>query len=92
MATMQLFLKQKKRILKVMWTLKINCDKPKILIFGTRRDQHFNFNLDSHKINIYADFNKSYVDIATFMNATSYCLLELDYNFSNDCVIILEHS
>ena len=32
--------------------------KLKIMIFGTRQDQRFNFNLGSHKIDICTDFKK----------------------------------
>ena len=39
-----------------LWHLSINFDKTKIMIFGTRQDQHFNFNLGGHKIDICTDF------------------------------------
>ena len=35
-----------------LWHLSIYFDKTKIMIFGTRQDQRFNFNLGGHKIDI----------------------------------------
>ena len=35
-----------------LWHLSINFDKTKIMVFGTRQDQRFNFNLGGHKIDI----------------------------------------
>ena len=34
----------------------INFDKTKTMIFGTRQDQRFYFNLGGHKLDIYTDF------------------------------------
>ena len=39
-----------------LWHLSVNFDKTKIMIFGTRLDQRFNFNLGGHKIDICIDF------------------------------------
>ena len=39
-----------------LWHLAINFDKTKFLIFGTRQDQRFNFNLGGHQIDICTDF------------------------------------
>ena len=39
-----------------LWHLSVNFDKTKIMIFGTRQDQRFNFNLGGHKIDICTDF------------------------------------
>ena len=39
-----------------LWHLSINFDKTYIMIFGTRQDQRFNFNLGDHKIDICTDF------------------------------------
>ena len=39
-----------------LWHLSIKFDKTKIMIFGTRQDQHFNFDLGGHKIDICTDF------------------------------------
>ena len=39
-----------------LWHLSINFDKTKIMIFGTRQDQRFNFNIGGHKIDICTDF------------------------------------
>ena len=39
-----------------LWHLSINFDKTKIMIFDTRQDQRFNFNLGGHKIDICTDF------------------------------------
>ena len=39
-----------------LWHLSINFDKFKFMIFGTRQDQRFNFNLGCHKIDICTDF------------------------------------
>ena len=39
-----------------LWNLSVNFDKTKIMIFGTRQDQRFNFNLGGHKIDICTDF------------------------------------
>ena len=39
-----------------LWHLSINFDKTKIMIFGTRKDQRFNFNLGGHKSEICTDF------------------------------------
>ena len=39
-----------------LWHLSVNFDKTKIMIFGTRHDQRFNFNLGGHKIDICTDF------------------------------------
>ena len=38
-----------------LWHLSINFDKTKIMIFWPRQDQHFNFNLGGHKIDICTD-------------------------------------
>ena len=35
-----------------LWHLSINFDKTKIMIFGTRQNQRFNFNPGGHKIDI----------------------------------------
>ena len=37
------------------WHLNINYDKTKIIIFGTRRDQNFDFHLGGHQIDICTD-------------------------------------
>ena len=39
-----------------LWHLSVNFDKTKIMIFGTRQDQRFNFKLGGHKIDICTDF------------------------------------
>ena len=39
-----------------LWHLSINFDETKIMKFGTRQDQRFNFNLGGHKIDICTDF------------------------------------
>ena len=39
-----------------LWHLSVNFDETKIMIFGTRQDQRFNFNLGGHKIDICTDF------------------------------------
>ena len=39
-----------------LWHLSINFDKTKIMIFGTRQDQRFNFYLGGHKIDICTDY------------------------------------
>ena len=39
-----------------LWHLYVNLDKTKIMIFGTRQGQRFNFNLGGHKIDICTDF------------------------------------
>ena len=39
-----------------LWHLSINFDKTKIMSFGPRQDQHSNFNLGGHKIDICTDF------------------------------------
>ena len=39
-----------------LWHLSINFDRTKIMIFGTRQDQRFNFNLGGHKIDICSGF------------------------------------
>ena len=39
-----------------MWRLDINYDKPKILIFGTRNDDRFDFKVDENKIQICKEF------------------------------------
>ena len=39
-----------------LWDLSINFDKTKIIIFGTRQDQRFNFDLGGHQIDICTDF------------------------------------
>ena len=38
-----------------LWHLNINYDKTKIIIFGTRRDQNFDFHLSGHQIDICTD-------------------------------------
>ena len=38
-----------------LWHLSINFDKTKIMIFGTRQDQSFNFNLGGQRIDICTD-------------------------------------
>ena len=43
-----------------LWHLSINFDKTKSMIFGTRQDQRFNFNLCGHKIDICTYFNWFY--------------------------------
>ena len=39
-----------------LWHLSINFDKNKIMTFGTRQDQRFNYNLGGHNIDICTDF------------------------------------
>ena len=39
-----------------LWQPSVNFDKTKTMIFGTRQDQRFNFNLGGHKIDICTDF------------------------------------
>ena len=53
-----------------LWHLSINFDKIKIMIFGTRQDQRFNFNLGGHKIDICTDFK--YLGVIFFRNRHFY--------------------
>ena len=39
-----------------LWHLNINYDKSKIIIFGTRRDKHFDFHFGGHQIDNCKDF------------------------------------
>ena len=39
-----------------LWYLTINFDKSNIMIFGTRQDQRFDYNLGGHKIDVCSDF------------------------------------
>ena len=39
-----------------LWHLSVNFDQTKIMIFGTRQDQPFHFNLGGYKIDICTDF------------------------------------
>ena len=50
--------------------LSINFDKTKIMIFDTRQDQCFNFNLGGHKIDICTDFKYIVVILAKIGTST----------------------
>ena len=39
-----------------LWHSTVYFDKTKIMVFGTRQDQRFDFNLGGHKIDISTDF------------------------------------
>ena len=53
-----------------LWHISINFDKAKIMIFGTRQDQRFNFNLAGHKIDICTDFKYLGVLLAEIETST----------------------
>ena len=52
-----------------LWHLTVNFDKTKIMVFGTRQDQRFDFNLGGHKIDIGTDFK--YIGVILAETCTS---------------------
>ena len=68
MQTIQLLLEQMNRIFKIIKIYSLNTqnygisfDKTRIMVSGTRQNQHFDFNLGGHKIDICTDFE--YLDV-----------------------------
>ena len=53
-----------------MWQLDINYDKTKILIFGTRNDDHFDFKMGNNKISVCKEFK--YLGVV-FTKSRSFC-------------------
>ena len=53
-----------------LWHLSINFDKTKLMIFGTRQDQRFNFNLGGHKSDICTEFKYLGVILAEIGTST----------------------
>ena len=62
------------------------------MIFGTRQDQHFNFNLGGHKIDICTDFKYLGVILGTSTKQRNILLSKLGRQcmcFSNEFVILI---
>ena len=53
-----------------MWQLDINYDKTKILVFGTRNDDHFDFKIGNNKISVCKEFK--YLGVI-FTKSRSFC-------------------
>ena len=78
-----------------LWHLSVNFDKTKIMIFGTRQDQRFNFNLGGHKIDICTDLKylgDILAEIGTSTKQRNIMLSKLGRQcmyFSNEFVILI---
>ena len=78
-----------------LWHLSVKFDKTKIMIFGTRQDQRFNFNLRGHKIDICTDFKYLGVILAEIGTSTKQRNIMLSklgrqcMYFSNEFVILI---
>ena len=70
-----------------MWQLDINFDKTKILIFSTRNDDHFHFNMDENEIQLGKEFK--YFG-AVFAKSRSFCKAKKhNYDQANKVIHLL---